>query len=159
MDSFLKSFTSKTKWKITSTIYIKLYNYKQESPALPGNEIFWKYYHLPQLRSLGHPVCPRSARRRAAQPLLLLAGPLSSLDGPLAIVGRPPHCWPAPRDTGQDSCHDCRQIFVQLAKSSQLTETTFERGLTSGLWQWPRRILFCRFFSALPLAAPAKKTA
>ena len=42
-------------------------------------------------------------------PLLSLAGPLSSLNGPLAIVGRPP------RDTGQDSCHDCRQIFVQLA--------------------------------------------
>ena len=63
------------------------------------------------------------------RPLMLLAGPLSSSDGPLAIVGRPPRRWPAPR------------IFVQFAKSSQLTETTFERGLTSGLWRRPCRIL------------------
>ena len=78
---------------------------------------------------------------RVDRPLLSLAGPLSSLDGLLAIIGRPPRCWLAPLDTGQDSCHDCRRIFVQLAKSSQLTETTFERGLTSGLWRCPHQIL------------------
>ena len=83
-----------------------------------------------------------------ADPSCCRPTPSSSLTGLSCHWLAPCRHWMAPSPSLAVSSwyHDCRRIFILLAKSSQLTETTFECSLTGGLDLWRRP-----FFSALEL--------